>query len=47
MNEFGRDGFGGPVDPGQSAWGLFALTGGVGYYLLYKELNGDHDEKAF
>ena len=39
MNEFG----GGPMDPGQNAWSLFALTGGVGYYLLYKELNGEHD----
>ena len=39
MNEF----VGIPGDPGQNAWGLFALTGGIGYYLLYKELNGEHD----
>ena len=39
MNEFN----GNPMDPTQSAWGLFALTGGVGYYLLYKELIGGHD----
>ena len=39
MNEFG----GGLTDPGQNAWNLFALTGGVGYYLLYKELTGQHD----
>ena len=39
MNEFG----GIPGGPGQNAWGLFALTGGIGYYLLYKELHDDGD----
>lgn len=40
MNEFR----GGSRDPKQNAWDLFALTGGVGYYLLYKELSGGHDD---
>lgn len=39
MNEFN----GLPGDAGQSAWDLFKLTGGVGYYLLHKELTGAHD----
>jgi len=36
-------GAGGPLDPSQTAWGMFALTGGIGYYLLYKELMGGGD----
>ena len=41
---FGDGNNGGIRTPGQNAWGLFALTGGIGYYLLHKELKGDHDE---
>jgi hypothetical protein len=39
MDEFGMN----TGNAGQTAWGLFALTGGIGYYLLHKELNGEHD----
>ncbi|GHV01472.1 hypothetical protein FACS1894211_11310 [Clostridia bacterium] len=28
---------------GPAAWGLFSATGGIGYYLLFKELTGEHD----
>ena len=30
---------------GPTAWSLFSATGGVGYYLLYKELTGAHDNE--
>ena len=40
----GTDGSGFNNGLGPAAWGMFAATGGIGYYLLYKELTGDHDE---
>ena len=46
MDDFngGIGGGGMGAGPGMAAWGLFALTGGIGYYLLHKELNGEHDD---
>ncbi|MDR1094012.1 MAG: hypothetical protein LBL66_07685 [Clostridiales bacterium] len=37
-----NDDFNGGLGP--AAWGLFSATGGIGYYLLFKELTGAHDE---
>ena len=40
MDEFKGDN----RSPGQNAWDLFTMSGNVGYYLLYKELSGGHDD---
>lgn len=32
-------------DNGNFAWNMFAQTGQIGYYLLYKELNGEHENE--
>ena len=34
-------------DAKQHAWDLFSMTGGIGYYLLYKELSGEHDRHDY
>jgi hypothetical protein len=39
-----REQFGNEKDLGDTAWSLFTSTGGLGYYLLYKELKGEHDK---
>ena len=44
MDNFNGNGFNGGLGP--AAWGMFAATGGIGYYLLYKELRGDHDDES-
>ena len=39
------DGFGEPFDPAMISWGLFAESGNPCFYLLYKDLFDEEDEK--
>ena len=41
----GGNGFGEPFDPAMISWGLFAESGNPCFYLLYKDLFDEEEEK--